>query len=730
MNILQFSAGPNGTRNLGIGGGPNLMARNVVTAEDTHTDGLYWLRPYDLTQFGPAGEAAIAANSGRRYAWFWSSDHYDGQYGWAGGSGIHLAFTNDIAIVPKVGREVIPHAFSLNGHSYNQLETPWLIWKVEDEEYPFRLYGHAVNTSVNRQDTIVYKSGDLINWEQIGISHQADNGGHAGYQTVFRAGENDYWSFGLYGVNTTSGIWVSSDAETFTKDSVRTPGVGGAVGPSFLIGAQRYIIGKEDTTSTTDEGVFIALAPVDDDYDSDGSLTRISSMLGSLTSSEYPGPKYMQSVEYAVEDGIAHMWPKRGFFSDQGLVAGAEYGAGGGLDNQISDYYRLIIDETDARKSAPAGVRASVAGGVVTLDWYDALPQRTYRVYRDTDPELATKTLIADVTGTQATDTPGGTGTHYYEVVTLDGASEEGSRIVSPYVSLKSALVNEHVSRALAEGAPIDTIDLDHLAWAESVCDEIGVKNDLAYWVMPEFGHIKDGSNVMTKCFCLGSTLKPRGGDLTFHTSNTVYNATAWDGLPAWTASTGSAQSYFGSGRYNNIRNAHLTGLTLIGSFQRASTGTVTLLNFGEFSGYYLQVTSGSPGTVRLVSANVQASPNTDDHPTTVANGSPHIIGGVLSPTTATVYVEGQPGNGVARTFNTGATADFLRGQRSGSGSASMLLCGSQGGRVTVAATTAVRTYNFNNGQAPPIGRHLIVFTRALTPEQMSTLNARLRAGP
>jgi hypothetical protein len=737
VNIIQFSASANGTRNLGIGGGANLMARNVVSAEDTYTDGLYWMRPWDLTKFGPAGAAVMASNGGKRYFWIWSSDHYDNIYGWNRGSGVHLAFAGDIALPPKVGREIIAHTFTFGGGTWSQLETPYPIWKVEDETDPFWLYCHAAGRAPDLsvpmgQHTVAFKSADLINWTIIGVTHVGTVNQHVGYQSVFRRGENDYGSIGLDGVGV--GIWNSTDGETFTKDPVLngiTYKIGergfGYAGETFLVGAQRYRITSEDARHASLEGgQYVSMVPLDEDLQlpaDNSGVIRISSE----HEGTYPGPKYLQHVDCATEDGIAHVFAKRAFFADAGIVGGADYGDGGGYDDQIVDYYSYVFDETTARTSAPAGVRASVSGGVVTLRWYDALPQITYVVYRDTDPELATKTLVGNVNGVSTTDTPGGTGTYYYEVVTLDGESEEGSRVVSPYVSSRSALVNAHVERALAAGVPIDTIDLDHLAWAEDVLDELGIKNDLLHWVMPEFGHIKDESNVLSKCFCLGSTLKPRGGDLTFATSNSIYSATGWNGRPAWTASTGAAQSYFGSGVVNNVRRARNTGLTLIGSIQRAGTSRAMVLNWGEFNGYYLEVASGSPGVAGVGIANGTGTYDIDTHATTLANGSAHIIGGVITSTTAKIYVEGSPGSGVARAAATSLT-DQLNGSRGGI--VPVLGQGSLRSKMSAAASSATRVYTFSDNQANFASRDLIVVKRALTDEQMGALNTYLRAGP
>lgn len=733
MNIIQISASPNGTRNLGIGGGPNLMAREVVTADDTHTDGLYWLLPWDLTQFGPAGEAVMAANGGKRYAWLWSSDHYDTNFGWARGSGIWLAFNNDIALPPKCGTEIIAQSFVVTGQgspydgTWNQMETPWLLWKVEDETDPFRLYVHGGNSSNGTgQHTLVYKSADLMEWERIGISHESA-GGHAGYQRVFRNGENDYWSIGLRGTNTAGAIWTSTDAETFTRSvdnityAIGNRIYGNAVGPSFTIGAQLYMIATEDSRhASLQEGQFIARVPITDDWgvpEDTSGLMRLSTTFEGT----YPTPKYVQSVDYAIEDGIAHIFLKRGFFADLGLTGGADYGAGGGLDDQICDYYRYIIDETTARTSAPAGVRASVDGGVVTLQWYDALPQRTYRVYRATESDLSDKVLVGDVSAVQATDTPGVTGTRYYEVMTLNAGVEEQSRVVSPYVSSRSALVNEHVERALAAGAQIGTIDLDHLAWAENVLDEIGAKTELAAWVRTGFGHLKNESDVLSKIFCLGTTLKPRMGDLTLPTGNTTYSATAWDSRPGWAAATGAAQGYFGSGRLNNIRHLRSRGLTLIGSIR----GTGVLFGSGEFTGSYFLQNSGNPSSVTMSFLGTA-----DVHATTAANTASRVIGAVVTADLITTYVEGAPSSGTVRPATTTLT-DQLNGRRGSGGSTTPFLgFGTNATKNTAAESSATRTYNFGSSSAPPGCGDLVVFERGLTEAQMETFMERLRAGP
>jgi hypothetical protein len=726
MNILQFSAGPNGTRNLLLGGGPNLMARSIVTADDVHTNGLYWMRPWDMTLFGAAGAAAMSA-SGYRYAWLWSSDHQD-QYGWKNGGGIHLGWSNDIAIPPRHSVMIIPSSFTIGANSYDQFETPWLVYDPDSEEAPFRLYGHAVNLSASGQDTVLFTSADMLTWTLVGATHDASTNGHAGYQIVYREAADSYWSVGLKGIGDGSmAYWTSADGLTFAVDTAIASLTGDGMfvalnmaAPYFDIGEQRHYIAFRDDGSS---GRYPCVVPCSDIYEPPAlasSLIDIATAYGNIGNA-YPGPKYLQNCDTALEDGIAHVFLKRAFPSDNGLVGGADYEDGGGYDDQICDYYAYVYDEAAARTSAPAGVRASAAGGVVTLQCYDALPQRTYRIYRDTDPGLGTKALVGDISAVQTTDTPGGTGIYYYQMVTLDGASEEGSRIVAPYVSSRSELVNEHVTRALALGATIDTIDLDHLAWAEDVLDELGLRQRLEFWVMPEFGHIKNESNVLSKIFCLGTTLKPRGGDLTFATSSTTYSATAWNSLPGWVGGASAAQGYFGGSRLNNIRRAHKSGggLTMIGSIQKSNSNAQALFGWGEFGNTCnLAVSSGSPA-----SATLTAFGSTDTHATTLANNSAHIIGGVISPAgNAKVYVEGAPGAGFSGTF-TGSGP--LKGQI-GVGEFDTYFWGTGSGSAKFRPSSG-RSFS-NSSQFA--SRHAIFFTTALTDDQMDTLNTRLRAGP
>lgn len=745
--MIGITASRNGTRNANLGGGPYLIARNVDSARACHTDGLYWKRPWDMTQFGAPGAAAIAA-SGYRYAWIWSSDHYDPTVGWGRGGGVYLGWSNDIAIIPQFGTEIFTHTFVYSAVEGSQLETPWLLWKEEDATDPWRLYLHGGWGPAGGQSTFVLKSATLSSWTIVGQSHPNDTGvfgGHSGYQCVFRAGLNDYWSFGLNGSNAgVSAVWTSTDAETFSLGSNISSNIGdrrfvNSSGPLINVGGQFYRLYREDGThANVQEGNYVTLVPITVTEgvtvglpaDTSGNV-RISTQFGANTSSNYPDRDYLQNVDFSYEDGIAHIFVKRGFFADVSLTLGAEWSKGGGLDDQLCDYYAYVIDETTARTSAPAGVRASAAAGTVTLDWYDVLPQNTYRIYRDTNADLSTKTLVGDVAGVRATDAPGGTGTYYYEVMTLDNGTERQSRVVAPYVSSQSSLTNKHVARVVEAGGDPATIELDQVAFAEDTLRSMGLLDDLAHWVQVDFGHVKDGSNILSKCFCLGTTLFPRGGDLTFLTSNTLYSGTAWNSLPGWSGTSTSAQAIFGGGRTNNLKWCRESGLTLIASFTRSNTNVSGLMAYGEATtGYRLGVAAGSPGNVELRSGTGNNNNVTDTHQTTVANSAAHIIGGVLSSTRATSYVEGIAGPGKARTkAASGVNRDYLDGQKGQSGSY-LLAAATVGGGMTAAQTSSVRTYNWQPGGGQWAGRHLIVIRRALSEGQMATLNTALRAGP
>lgn len=745
MNI-RWSASANGTRNVGLGGGANLRARNLFTADDMHIDGLYWVRPYDMeNDFGAEG-AAIAAAKGARYAFLMSSDHWSGS-GWNRGNGVWCAWGNDPGNYPPPDafRMVIPMAVVADGFTFIQSETPWLVYNPDDlPDHPFHIYVHSVSQNGLGQRTQVYRSDDMDNWTaETTSSHQTTGGynGHVGYQQVTRNGTGDWESIGLGSRSSgTSGYmtrWTSTDGLSFTATNenldtrVATSDFIIHDGTIITIGAQDYRITREDNFDTTLNanpsstpgatriGQYVSAVPV-------GATGAVATndlndviRISDRYAGNYPGPDYLQSVSAFAEDGVAHIWACHGFFSDVGLIDGADYEDGGGYDDELVDYYTYIYDATAAAQAAPVGVRWSCSAGVVTLEWYNALPNNTYRVYRGTTSGTQA-TLIGDVTGTSTTNSPG-TGVFYYKVVTMEGATERGHRIIRVYSSSNSALINKHIDRVTAAGVTAGTIDEAWLTDVEEWLDSEGLKSNLLYWADPAFGCIKDGSDILSKVFCLGSTLKPRGGDYTPTTTSTTYSATGLNStVPAWVNGANTAFGYFGGGRLNNIRRK--TALTLVAVYQKSGTALATLFGNGEFAnGFSLQNTSGSPGAVSVFAGASGWSATATG--ASLTNGVAHIIGGTITGSQATPYLEGVAGTPAACTDTLP-----LRGQ-AGSGQCYFLGSGCYGSKSTSATTSAESgPYVFSNNQALFTASDLIVFDAALSASQMASLNVLLRA--
>lgn len=464
---MRWSASPNGTRNTGLGGGPNLRASNLFTADDMHIDGLYWVRPYDMeNKFGSEG-AAIAAAKGHRYAFCISSDHWNGNFGWARGGGIWMAWGDQPGVYPspEAFRMVVPCSVDGidGGFTFTQNETPWLEYNPEGApDWPFHLYVHGVNTNNLGQRTILFRSDDMDNWTaSTTSSHQCepDWGGHVGYQQVTRNGTGDWESIGLGNVSSTTqghnSRWTSTDGLSFAiananlDTRVATSDFSISDGVVVTIGAQRYRITREDHYDTTLNanpnstpgairlGQYVSAVPIGSTgavaTNDANDIIRISNRYAG----NYPGPDYLQGVSGYEEDGIAHVWATHGFFSDTGLGAeneGDSYADGGGYDDELIDYYTYIFNATLAASAAPVGVRASCVDGVVTLQWYDSLPHQNYRVYWDEDPAFASATLVGDVTGLSVSFSPTPGSIIYCKVFTLNGG-EQGSHVVSTYVS-------------------------------------------------------------------------------------------------------------------------------------------------------------------------------------------------------------------------------------------------------------------------------------------------------
>lgn len=749
---MRWSASPNGTRNTGLGGGANLRASNLFTADDMHVDGLYWVRPYDMeNDFGAEG-AAIAASKGHRYAFLISSDHWDSSFGWARGGGIWCGWGDDPGNYPPASEFQMVAPCSVvadSGLTFTQNETPWLVYNPDDlPDHPFHLYVHGSNTNGLGQRTLVFRSDDMDNWTAVTTStHQSEVGwaGHTGYQHIFRVGANDWFSVGNGSVSSTTtnriSRWTSTDGLSFTLDPSQSNidviidrsyvGVNEGTAP-FDIGGQDYVICREDnynialnpnptaTPGAVRVGQYVSMVPVDANLNVATNDLNDVIRISNRYAGNYPGPDYLQSMSGYVEDGVAHIWATHGFFSDTGLGIenqGDSYADGGGMDDEFVDYYTYIYNATAAAQAAPVGVRWSCAAGAVTLQWYDALPSNTYRVYRGTT--IGTQAaLIGDVNGTSTTDSPSA-GTYYYKVVTLENGVERKNRIIRVRVGPNSALINKHVDRVLAAGADPATIDEGWLTDVETWLDSEGLKNNLLYWADPAFGVVKDGSDIISKVFCLGSTLKPRGGDYTPATSSTTYSATGLNGtVPAWVNGINTACGYFGGGRYNNIRRK--TALTLLAVYQKSGTALATLFGNGEFSGgFNLQNTSGSPGSASLF---VGASWTATATGATLTNGVAHIIGGTITASEAIAYVEGVAGTPAA------CTNDLpLKGQLGATSNNFFLGSGCYGSKNTAAMTAVSGPYVFSNAQALFTASGLISFDVDLSPAQMTSFNSMMR---
>jgi hypothetical protein len=456
---LKLSSSASGTRNVGFGGGANLRASNLFTADDMHIDGIYWCRPYDMeNDFGSEG-AALAAAAGHRYVFFISSDHWNSVYGWTRGNGLWMAWGDDPGAYPPANAftQVVAGTVVADTFTFEQLETPFLVYNPDDlPDHPFHLYAHGSNSSGEGQTTVVFRSSDLVTWTVEGRSHISSYfGGHAGYQQVFRLGVNDWVSYGLGFLLNTDGNkvaqWTSTDGLDFTVSIgnldivVDKSRFGINDGIHCTIGAQDYAICLEDnydialnanptaTPGAVRLGQYVSMVPIDANWNVDTNDLNDVVRISSRYAGTYPGPTYLQSVSGFLEDGIAHIWATHGFFSDIGLVAGASYTNGGGYDDELVDYYTYVVDATAAASAAPCGVRASCQSAVVALQWYDALPHQNYRIYRGTSAGTQA-TLIGDVAGLSATDSPAPGSVYYYKVVTLNGG-EQGSRVVSTYVS-------------------------------------------------------------------------------------------------------------------------------------------------------------------------------------------------------------------------------------------------------------------------------------------------------
>lgn len=302
---------------------------------------------------------------------------------------------------------------------------------------------------------------------------------------------------------------------------------------------------------------------------------------------------------------------------------------------------------------------------------------------------------------------------------------------------MATAFVNKHITRVLSAGGTVaeptwlGTVD----AWITSQ----GLYGNLVDWSNPAFGVVKNGSNHISKIMGLGTTWLPRLGDLTpVAPSSTTYSATGLNSLPCWVNGVNTAISYYGAARdgsirTNNIRRKHAQGLTVAGVYTKSGTAVASLLGYGQFGGFYLQNTSGSPGSCKFSMRPVGGAGTefSDTHGTTLANSSTHIIGGTFDRDTVLSYVEGVAGSGSGgyAATNTGDLQyrPLLGGATINESIYTSLYSGSSTARLTLASSSTVPTLDGIQNEALFSMSDLIIFDTALTPTQMASLNTLLR---
>jgi hypothetical protein len=363
----------------------------------------------------------------------------------------------------------------------------------------------------------------------------------------------------------------------------------------------------------------------------------------------------------------------------------------------------------------------------VTLNWYDALPSQTYRIYKGSTSGTQA-TLVGNVTGLTTTDSPTAGQQWWYKVVTLNSGTEEGSRVVHCYVSSHSALANAHINRVIDDGGDITSIDQTWLDSVISFLSSNSLTSNLLFWTDPAFGY-KHSGTVVQKVYDLGTTILPRGGDYTPNTANVTYSATGMNGTtPGWTNPNTTDQGYFGNGRLNNIRRK--VQITAGAAYKKPNSSKATFLASGEnFNAGTtpLQLNHDGSGNANFVLAD-----NTNIKTASVAVTSQtaaNIILGTFDGTNLIAYA-----NGTAGTPVTGLAANTdlslstsLKGNLNGVPSLYFLGSGSTGSKYTIGTG-----YVFADPEAQFTASDLFVFDKALTSTQVTSLTSllRTRIGP
>ena len=399
----------------------------------------------------------------------------------------------------------------------------------------------------------------------------------------------------------------------------------------------------------------------------------------------------------------------------------------GALMQQFVDLYSIITDSTAAANAAPMGVVADCTSGTVTISWNNVLPNNTYRVYRGTTVGTQA-TLIGDVTGTSRTDTPTAGSQYFYKVVTMNGGTEQKSRVVSVYASNNSLMVNRHVNRVINDGGDTSKIDFTFLASVDSYLTTNDYYKYLMHWVDARFGIKTDGSGFVSKVYCLGTTRMPKYGDYTPTTSNTFpstssntsYSATSFRGTtPSFVNNAGTARGFFGNGRANTIQRKN--EMTFICAYQKPGTSIASLFGSGQFSsGFYLQHASGSSGDVSFV-VYQGGSPITATAAFASATAA-HVAAGVFDGTNLTAYLDGVAGTPVDATAISNPEMKLntaFRGAYGSIGSTDVVL---MSGTRTGLQTLQTRTYNNSDAQGQFTCAGYMVFEKGLGSTAISAI--------
>ncbi len=477
----------------------------------------------------------------------------------------------------------------------------------------------------------------------------------------------------------------------------------------------------------------------------------------------YPGPTYVQAVNTYLESGIYTYYAMRGFYNSAtnfAFLNGATYLSGNGaLQQQLIDIYSECIDPTLALcyAAAPMGVTASAAAGVVTLAWNDARPNRNYHLYYGFSPS-SQPNLIGSITGLTTTYTPylQVPTTMYFKLVSLDNSGvEQGSRVVSVYVSSSTAFVNQHIARCLADGHDPATIDRNKLDTVDAWITANGLHNSLENWASASFGVVQNTSGIVTKTCDLGTTRLPRSNDLWFCSSspctgasNSTYHPTGLgNNTPAWTNNAGNAFGVFGglvdtnnhNGRLNHIRRK--VEISVFASYAKtSSSGDITLLGVGEFGGMHLQHLAGTPGTASFtLYDDVTSQTATIAVPTSAT--TPHVIGGTFgcgatpaatcpadtSSGSLNVYADGTQGTPIAGLHYNGglSLATTLKGQLGGTGNGNFYVSGAKDSKFAYGTPS---TYSMDDSSAGFTMSDLIIFSKELTPTQAASLTTLLQS--